>query len=109
MKKILLLAILAIGVLFNACEPMQDINDILEKKYDAEDLKAQFLKDLEIAPEAYTLMDEDYELSSNADVASFKNFSNSALPKDFLPEILNMKFSAEDAQSMLVTYNFYSL
>ena len=30
------------------------------------------------------------------------------MPKDHLPEILNLLFSAEDAQSMLVTYNFYS-
>lgn len=108
MKKILLLAILAIGVLFNACEPMQDINDILEKKYDADDLKAQFLKDKQVAPAAYTLADEDYELSTNTSVSNYKNFSSSALPKDFLPEILNQKFSGENAQSMMVTYNYYS-
>lgn len=108
MKKILLLAILAIGVLFNACDPMQDINDVLDNKYAADDLKAQFLKDKQIAPEAYTLTDEDYELSSNSSVSNYKNFSGSALPKDFLPEILNAKFSAENTQSMMVTYNFYS-
>lgn len=108
MKKILLLAILAIGVLFNACDPMQDINNELEIKNAANDLKALFLKDRQVAPAAYTLTDDDYALSSNSGVSKYKNFSSSALPKDFLPEILNQKFSGEDAQSMMVTYNFYS-
>jgi hypothetical protein len=107
MKKIFLLAILAIGVIFNACNPMQDINDELEKAMAKEDATALFLKDRQVAPEAYTLADEDYELSSNEDVANYKNFSKYVLPKDYLPEILNLKFSGEDAQQMMVTYNFY--
>lgn len=107
MKKILLIATLAIGVIFNACNPMQDINDDIDKKLDKEDEKALFLKDLQVAPEAYTLTDEDYTLSSNEDVSKYKNFSKYVLPKDYLPEILNQLFSGEDAQSMSVTYNYY--
>jgi hypothetical protein len=87
---------------------MEDINDHIDEMQDKENAKAAYLKDLEIAPEAYTLTNADYELSSNEDVANFKNFSASALPKDYLPEILNQKFSGEDAQSIMVTYNYYS-
>jgi hypothetical protein len=108
MKKILFLTVLAFGFIFNACEPMQDINDELDKALDADNAKALFLKDLQIAPSAYVLTDEDYELSSNESVSNYKNFSGYDLPKDNLPEILNKKFTAEDAQSMLVSYNFYS-
>ncbi|MCF6333798.1 MAG: hypothetical protein L3J11_10990 [Draconibacterium sp.] len=108
MKKILFLTILALGFVFNACEPMQDINSELDKALDADNAKALFLKDLQIAPAAYTLTDEDYVLSSNESVSKYKNFSNSVLPKDYLPEILNKKFTAEDAQAMMVSYNFYS-
>lgn len=108
MKKILFLIIAVLTIVFNACNPMQDINDEIDKTLDAADRNAQFLKDLQIAPEAYTLVDEDYELSTNESVANYKNFSSSALPKDYLPEILNQMFSGENAQTMMVTYNYYS-
>lgn len=108
MKKILLILIAALAVVFYACDPMSDINDEIDDMQDAIDRDAQFLSKLTVAPEAYTLTDEDYELSSNESVANYKNFSSSALPKDYLPEILNQKFSGEDAQSMEVTYNYYS-
>ncbi len=108
MKKTFYLAIFSAALLFNACEPMQDIYDELDTKFAQEDEKAVFLKDKEIAPAAYTLTDADYALSSNESVKKYKNFSATALPKDYLPEILNKKFSADDAQSMMVTYNFYA-
>lgn len=108
MKKILFIATLAITVIFNACTPMQDINDELDKALEDDNGKALFLKDRAVAPDAYTLTDEDYELSSNEGVSKYKSFSKYALPKDYLPEILNLKFSADDAQSMMVTYDFYS-
>jgi hypothetical protein len=108
MKKILFIATVAVGFLFNACNPMQDIMDEVDKSYAADDARALFLKDKTVAPAAYTLTDEDYALSSNSNVSKYKNFSASDLPKDNLPEILNKLFSAENAQSMMVTYNFYS-
>jgi hypothetical protein len=108
MKKILFIIALGAAFIFNACDPMKDINDELDAIYDNSDERAQFLIDKQIAPEAYTLTDEDYELSSNESVANYKNFSASALPKDYLPEILNQKFSGENAQSMMVTYDYYS-
>ncbi|MCF6358413.1 MAG: hypothetical protein L3J54_11460 [Draconibacterium sp.] len=108
MKKILFIATLAIVVVFNACTPMQEINDEIDKLIADDDKTAIFLKDRAIAPAAYTLTDEDYELSSNESVSKYKSFSKYALPKDYLPEILNIKFSADDAQSMVVTYAFYS-
>ena len=106
MKKILFIATIAFG--FFACNPMQDINDEIDKSQDTENEKAVFLKDRMVAPAAYTLTDEDYKLSSNENVSKYKSFSKYALPKDYLPEILNQKFSGEDAQSMMVTYDFYS-
>lgn len=108
MKRISFYTIILLGALINACTPMEDINDHIDEMQDKENAKAAYLKDLEVAPEAYTLTNADYELSSNEDVANFKNFSASALPKDYLPEILNQKFSGEDAQSIMVTYNYYS-
>ncbi len=107
MKKILYLITIILGALFISCNPMSDINDEVDALFEKDDATALFLKDRQVAPAEYTLTDEDYELSSNADVSKYHNFSNNALPKDFLPEILNQKFSGEDAQSMLVTYDFY--
>ena len=107
MKKLLFIATLAIAVIFNACNPMQDINDEIDRNIQANDKDRLFLRDKIIAPEAYTLTDEDYELSSNEDVANYKNFSKYAPPAEYLPEILNQKFSGDDAQSMMVTYDYY--
>jgi len=107
MKRTLFIAIAAIGIIFNACNPMADIMDVIDANQAKEDAKALFLKDRPTAPAAYTLTDEDYELSSNESVSNYKNFSASALPKDYLPEILNQKFSGENSQSMMVTYDFY--
>jgi hypothetical protein len=107
MKKLLFIATVAIAVVFNACNPMEDINNEIDGNIQDNDKDRLFLRDKIIAPEAYTLTDEDYELSSNEDVANYKNFSNSALPAQYLPEILNQKFSGDDAQAMMVTYNYY--
>jgi hypothetical protein len=82
--------------------------DEVDSTYAADDARALFLKDKAVAPATYTLTDEDYALSSNTNVSKYKNFSATDLPKDNLPEILNKLFSAENAQSMMVTYNFYS-
>lgn len=108
MKNIFYVSVAAIALLFNACNPMEDINEELDKIYAKEDAKAQYLLDKKMAPEAYTLTEADYELSSNESVSNYHNFSSSALPKDYLPEILNQKFSGEHTQSMMVTYDFYN-
>ena len=107
MKKILFLFIAALAMIFTACDPMSDINDEVEAMQDVTDKDVLYLSGLEMAPEAYTLTEEDYELSSDEGVAQYKNFSKYALPKDHLPEILNQKFAGEDAQTMMVTYDFY--
>lgn len=107
MKKIVYIPLALIAIILFACNPMQDIEDELERTFAKDDAKALFLSDKMVAPEAYTLTEEDYGLSSNESVSNYKNFSNSALPKDYLPEILNQKFSGENAQSMMVTYDFY--
>jgi hypothetical protein len=108
MKNIFYISVAVIALLFNACNPMEDINEEVDRILEKKDSKALFLIDKKMAPEAYTLTEADYELSSNESVANYHNFSNSALPKDYLPEILNQKFSGEHAQSMMVTYDFYN-
>jgi len=107
MKKILGYTLPFLALLFVACEPMEDIHKDVDKEIEAERTKAEYLSQFEMAPEAYELTDEDYALSSNEDVAKYKNFSDYALPKDYLPEILNKKFTGEDGAEMKVTYNFY--
>ncbi|MFW5755888.1 MAG: hypothetical protein ACOCWD_00175 [Tangfeifania sp.] len=108
MKNIFYIGGAIAALLLNACNPMEDINEEVEQILEDQDKKALFLIDKKVAPESYTLTEEDYELSSNESVAQYHNFSNSALPKDYLPEILNQKFSGENTQSMMVTYNFYN-
>jgi hypothetical protein len=87
---------------------MEDINKELDLMAAEDYITDTFIYAREIAPEAYTLTDDDYAMSSNADVAKYKNFSASALPKDYLPEILNQKFTAANAAELLVTFNYYS-
>ncbi|MBS2097529.1 hypothetical protein [Carboxylicivirga linearis] len=107
MKKIIFLLAIVLGLLHVACDPMEDIKEEIEDIQDMQDERDRFYSELEAAPEAYTLTDEDYELSSNDDVANYKNFSANALPKDFLPEILIQKFYGENAQAMMITYDYY--
>lgn len=107
MKRILFLNIFLIGLIFASCEPNATIYEELDKSIAEEDALFQYNIGKAVAPSSYTLTDDDYALSSNEDVAKYKNFSDNALPKDFLPEILNSKFTAEDGFEMAVTYNFY--
>ena len=108
MKKIAILNMFFVALLFAACnEPMMDIYNSLDSSNAIIDTAIKYTVGKDLAPDAYTLTDEDYKLSSNEAVAKYKNFSESALPKDFLPEILNQKFFAEDAFAMAVTYNYY--
>lgn len=106
MKNIFLFLI-GLGVFVAACNPMEDIDKEIDKKKEEIFKKDTFKLNRDIAPDAYTLTDEDYEMSSNEDIAKYKNFSAYALPKDFLPEILNKKFTAENAFAMMVTYQYY--
>jgi hypothetical protein len=106
MKKILY-SILAFSLFATSCNTMQDIDDAIDENNAKNNEVDLFLSSREVAPAAYTLTDEDYELSSNDDVVKYKNFSKYAPAKDNLPEILYKKFSGENAQAMMVTYNYY--
>lgn len=108
MKRINLFIISVLLISVWACNPMEDINKEIDKIQDKNYVKDTFMYHRTPAPAAYTLTDDDYKLSSNKSVAKYKNFSDRLLPKDYLPEILNKKFSAENGAEMLVTYNFYS-
>lgn len=87
---------------------MEDINNELDIIANDEYVKDTFVFARTIAPTSYILVEDDYLLSSNEDISKYKNFSEYALPKDFLPEILNKKFTAPDAYGMAVTYSYYS-
>ncbi|GAA4820494.1 hypothetical protein [Algivirga pacifica] len=91
-----------------ACNPLEEINEQLAQDEALEEAKYAFLYDKEVAPAAYTLTDEDYALSSVESIVNYKNFSNQNLPSKYLPEILNQRFSAEDTETMMVTYAYYS-
>lgn len=108
MKNIYLIIVALIGLFVVGCNPMADINDEIDKINDDNYTIDTFVYNREVAPAAYMLTDEDYELSSDEGIAKYKNFSEYVLPKDYLPEILNKKFVASDAAAMIVTYNYYS-
>ena len=108
MKKLAFLNIFIVALLFTSCDPNELIYDELDLQEANLDEYYEYNIGKESAPESYTLTDEDYELSSDEGVADYKNFSEYTLPKDFLPEILNIKFFAPDAYAMKVTYNFYA-
>lgn len=106
-KTIYSLFVVSAALFLAGCADLDDINNAIDEAQEKQAEIDQYFAAREIAPEAYTLTDDDYELSSNDAVATYKNFSASALPAEYLPEILNKKFVGEDAQEMLVTYDFY--
>lgn len=108
MKRINLFIIAVLVAFVWACNPMEDINKQIDEIQEKNYVKDTFMYHRITAPAAYTLTDDDYKLSSDKSIAKYKNFSDKLLPKDYLPEILNKKFSANDGAEMLVTYNFYS-
>jgi hypothetical protein len=106
-SKLIYIAIL-IGLFYASCEPMKDIKEEIDEANGQQYTQDTFNYNRILAPESYTLTDEDYLLSSNESVRNYQNFSATNLPKDYLPEILNKLFVAENAQEMLVTYNYYA-
>ena len=108
MKKFALInSIIALMFLVSSCEDYQQIMDELEDQKDAE--KAEQLANVNKVPNvaAYTLTEEDYALSTNSDVANYKNFSASATVEEFLRPILDIKFLGTKGDQMAVSYNYY--
>ncbi|PWJ43064.1 hypothetical protein [Sediminitomix flava] len=106
-KYISLVAFFAMSALFG-CDPMEDIKDELDIQSEENTKATEYKYARDLAPDSYTLTDEDYALSSNENVQKYKNFSSSALPEEFLPEILNKRFYGNADQELSVTYDFYS-
>lgn len=90
-----------------ACEPNDEFMDEYNAEKDKNKEVLDYFTQFESAPEVYTLTEDDYALSSNEAVANYKNFSNSATPGEYLPEILNKKFVAPDKAEIEVFYDFY--
>ncbi|MBK3518109.1 hypothetical protein [Carboxylicivirga marina] len=107
MKNFVLYTLALLGLFATACDPMEDIHADMDKELMAEKEEAVFFAQFEKAPEAHVLTDADYELSSDEGVRQYKNFSKYAEPQDFLPEILNKRFTAPNTTEMMVTYNYY--
>ena len=108
MKKVALInSIIALMILFSSCEDYQTIMDDLEEINDAK--KAEQLANVDKVPSvaAYSLVDADYELSTNEDVAEFKSFSSSATAEDHLGPILDVKFLGSKGDQMAITYDYY--
>jgi hypothetical protein len=109
MKKHLLYTLagfMSLGVI--SCDPNKDINDEIDAQIDKEN--EDILKNVgkEIAPETYTLTEEDYALAANESVSKYKNFSSSNPANENLPSILDKKFYAEaEGTEVKVTYKYY--
>jgi len=81
--------------------------DELKDQKDAQ--KAEQLANMNKIPavDAYTLIKDDYEISSNSDVSTYHNFSGSATAEEFLGPILDIKFLGSKGDQMAVTYDYY--
>ncbi|MGJ5642753.1 hypothetical protein [Formosa sp. S-31] len=92
MKKLVFL-VLAVGALFTACNPMEDIyNDI-----DSVDKPI-------VGSDEYTLQEDDYEAMDR----SFPNFDNDDQAKELIPGFLEDAYpSWGKGSSVLVTYHLY--
>ena len=95
MKRILSY-IFGLGLLFTACNPMNDIYDDLDM------ISNPFVRSIEIV-----LADADYE-AIGGDPAKYYNFSQYAPVEDYIPDFLAEKYPALGQGSVaLVTYNYY--
>jgi hypothetical protein len=60
-----------------------------------------------VNPDVYTITDQDYE--SMGSPGTYHNFSSSALPENYLPIFLNLKFPYESVGSkMFIVYKYYA-
>ncbi len=108
MKKILFLFIAAITIA--SCEDYNDqfYDELDEAREEQNKNDAKYIGK-EIAPEAYTLQEADYEKAENENVVKYKNFSSSVPANEHLPAILNsMFYSKTEGFEMAVTYNYYT-
>lgn len=97
-----------LALFFTACDPMEDVNEEVDKANADELADQKFFSDKTLIEDGYQLTDADYALSSEDGVKNYKNFSKYAPVADFLPEILtNKKLYGEAGIEYMVMYNFY--
>ncbi|MFA6831847.1 MAG: hypothetical protein WCR36_06215 [Bacteroidaceae bacterium] len=107
MKKLFYIASLFAFVL-SSCSPMSDIYDDLDVAQAKEEVTAKFYNARMELPTEYTLTEDDYTVSPNADVAQYKNFSASLLAKDNIPALLDaMMVYGQAGTDYTITYNYY--
>ncbi|MBI9056900.1 MAG: hypothetical protein JEZ01_03910 [Labilibaculum sp.] len=107
MKKILYMASI-FALLFTSCDPMEDVYDEVDKANADELADQKFFSDKTLITNGYELTEADFALSSNEDVAKYKNFSKYATAADNLADILtNKKLYGEAGIEYTVIYNFY--
>jgi len=107
MKKLLYMASF-LALIFTACDPMEDVYDEIDEANADELADAKFFSDKTLIADGYRLTDADFELSSDENVAKYKNFSKYQAAADFLPEILtNKMLYGEAGNEYKVWFDFY--
>ena len=107
--------IIAVAVLFSACDPTKDFTDQFNTYRDSVDnvasLQSSKVRFADTA-KVYKLTDADYAKSLNSKVKSKKYFTD-ILPDTFpaktnLTSLLNNTFIAKYGTQMTITYNYYN-
>ena len=95
--------------IFTSCEaPLGDINSSLDSLQTNNDEYSKNYIGKALAESTYTLVDDDYKLSSNENISKYLSFSASAPAEEHLAEILDQLFYASKAYEMSVNYNYYA-
>ena len=101
------LAFLGIGAL-SSCDVNDDFYDEIDAKKDQETADYTFFKDKTLIEDNYRLTDADFALSSDEDVAKYKNFSKYSPAADHLAQILTAKkLYGELATEYTVWFDYY--
>ncbi|MBS9767971.1 MAG: hypothetical protein KGV44_10600 [Flavobacteriaceae bacterium] len=107
MKKIIYIA-LPLLLVFTACNPMEDIYEETDKEIAKKNADEEYFSTRTLLEDNYTLIEDDYKLSTNENLRKYKSFSSRITAKDNLAQILNDKmFFGELGKEYKVTYKFY--
>ncbi len=107
MKKIIYIA-LPLLLVFTACNPMEEIYKETDKEIAKKNADEEYFSTRTLLEDNYTLVEDDYKLSTNENLKKYKSFSSRITAKDNLAQILNDKMVfGELGKEYKVTYKFY--
>ncbi len=93
---------------FAACNPMEDIYKEVDAEIAKKNANEQYFSTRTLLEDNYTLIEDDYKLSTNENLRKYKSFSSRITAKDNLTQILNDKMVfGEIGKEYKVTYKFY--